>query len=100
MSVAVLELAVVPLLLSAAVVEAVSTVEEPVSIAVSLAALDWLFAELEVTVSFSISLTIVVVVVELLVSDLDLLSLLFKRFIMVRLAMIIDRILAIVAIVF
>ena len=77
-----------------------STLEELDDVSVSVADEVSVGVELTEVDSFSTSLIMVVVVVELPVSALDFESLLFKRFIMVKQAMIIERRLAIVAIVF
>ena len=77
-----------------------STLEELDDVSVSVAAEVSVGVELTEVDSFSTSLIMVVVVVELPVSALDFESLLFKRFMMVKQAMIIERRLAIVAIVF
>ena len=77
-----------------------STLEELDDVSVSVADEVSVGGELTEVDSFSTSLIMVVVVVELPVSALDFESLLFKRFIMVKQAMIIERRLAIVAIVF
>ena len=77
-----------------------STLEELDDVSVSVADEVSVGVELTEVDSFSTSLIMVVVVVELPVSAFDFESLLFKRFIMVKQAMIIERRLAIVAIVF
>ena len=77
-----------------------STLEELDDVSVSVADEVSVGVELTEVDSFSTSLIMVVVVVELPVSALDFESLLFKRFMMVKQAMIIERRLAIVAIVF
>ena len=77
-----------------------STLEELDDVSVSVADEVSVGGELTEVDSFSTSLIMVVVVVELPVSALDFESLLFKRFMMVKQAMIIERRLAIVAIVF
>ena len=77
-----------------------STLKELDDVSVSVADEVSVGVELTEVDSFSTSLIMVVVVVELPVSALDFESLLFKRFIMVKQAMTIERRLAIVAIVF
>ena len=77
-----------------------STLEELDDVSVSVADEVSVGVELTEVDSFSTSLIMVVVVVELPVSAFDFESLLFKRFMMVKQAMIIERRLAIVAIVF
>ena len=77
-----------------------STLKELDDVSVSVADEVSVGVELTEVDSFSTSLIMVVVVVELPVSAFDFESLLFKRFMMVKQAMIIERRLAIVAIVF